>query len=325
VNLQVTGKAIAPDSPVTPNPVLNISVALVVGLLIAVSAAVLREVLDNRIKTEERLSEMATAPVMGVIVDDPKTVRFPIATRAGKHNMRAENFRQMRANLQFANVDVHPRVIAVTSSIPGEGKTTVAINLASTLAETGFRVCLVDADLRRPAVATVLGLVSPVGLTSVLIQQIGLEDAIQEAGGTLSVLASGPVPPNPSELLSSSYVRTMIRSLLNTFDYVILDTAPLLPVADGSEVAALADGTLLVAQHKKTTDSQARRAAQMLRRVDASLIGVVLNRVRQGRSGPYGYSYYRYEAAEKAKPRPRPREEISPVAPAESVHSDSTS
>jgi non-specific protein-tyrosine kinase len=292
--LFVTGPANQPSSPTSPKPLLNITLGALLGLLVGAALAVARDILDNRIKTPEVLGKVADAPLMGVIVEDPWTERHPIATRAGNRNIRAENFRQLRANLQFANVDLHPRVIAVTSSIPEEGKTTVAINLASTLAEAGFSVCLVDADLRRPMVAKVLGLVSPVGLTSVLIQQIALNDALQHAGSTLYVLASGPTPPNPSEVLASSYVRDVIRSLLESVDYVVLDTAPLLPVADGSEVAALADGTLLVARHGVTTDTNVQRATQALQRVDAKLIGVVLNRTPVRRNNrEYGYTYYR--------------------------------
>ena len=296
VDLHLTGPADQPGSPSSPKPLLNIALGLLLGLLVGVALAVVRDILDNRIKTPENLAKDADAPLMGVIVEDPWTERHAIATRAGNRNVRAENFRQLRANLQFANVDEHPRVIAVTSSVPEEGKTTVAINLASTLAEAGFSVCLVDADLRRPTVAKVLGLVSPVGLTSVLIQQIALSDALQHAGSTLYVLASGPTPPNPSEVLASSYVRDVIRSLLDSVDYVIIDTAPLLPVADGSEVAALADGTLLVARHGVTTDTNVERSVQTLRRVDAKLIGVVLNRMPIRRnSREYGYTYYRTE------------------------------
>jgi capsular exopolysaccharide synthesis family protein len=296
VDLHLTGPADQPGSPSSPKPLLNIVLGLLLGLLVGVALAVVRDLLDNRIKEPESLAKDADAPLMGVIVEDPWTERHAIATRAGSRNIRAENFRQLRANLQFANVDEHPRVIAVTSSVPEEGKTTVAINLASTLAEAGFSVCLVDADLRRPTVAKVLGLVSPVGLTSVLIQQIALSDALQHAGSTLYVLASGPTPPNPSEVLASSYVRDVIRSLLDNVDYVIIDTAPLLPVADGSEVAALADGTLLVARHGVTTDTNVQRSVQTLRRVDAKLIGVVLNRMPIRRnSREYGYTYYRTE------------------------------
>lgn len=296
VQLFVTGPAVAPSSPITPKPTLNIALGLFLGLLVGAALAVVRDILDTRIKDPETLAKAAAAPVMGVVVEDPKTPRHPIATRAGTRNMRAENYRQLRANLQFANVDKHPRVIAVTSSIPSEGKTTVAINLASTLAEAGFSVCLVDTDLRRPTVAKALGLLSPVGLTSVLIHQIELSEAMQNAGSSFYVLTSGPTPPNPSEVLASSYVRDVIRSLLDKVDYVVCDTAPLLPVADSSEVAALADGTLLVARHGLTTDAHIKRASATLDRVDAKLLGVVLNRVPVKRNTEYGYTYYRSDA-----------------------------
>jgi capsular exopolysaccharide synthesis family protein len=298
VKLFLTGPADQPSSPASPNATLNILLGALLGLLLGAAIAVVRDILDNRIKTPEMLGKTAKAPVMGIIVDDPTTEQHPIATRSGVHNVRAENFRQLRANLQFANIDKHPRVIAVTSSIPEEGKTTVALNLASTFAETGFSVCLVDADLRRPAVADSLGLLGPVGLTSVLIHQIELNEALQQAGPNLWVLASGPTPPNPSEVLASSYVREVIRSLLERFDYVVLDTAPLLPVADGSEVAALADGTLLVARHGLATEPNIEHAVQTLERVDARLVGVIFNRLPSGRSArEYGYSYYSNEVS----------------------------
>lgn len=294
VTLVVTGPADQPTSPVSPKPALNISLGVLLGLLLGAAFAVIRDLLDNRIKDTETLAKVADAPLMGTVVDDPATRRQPVASRGDNRSVRAENFRQLRANLQFANVDEYPRIIAVTSSIPEEGKTTVAINLASTLAEAGFSVCLVDTDLRRPMVAQALDLVESAGLTSVLIQQIGLSEVLQDAGSNLFVLASGPTPPNPSEVLASAYVRDVVRSLLDKVDYVVLDTAPLLPVADGSEVAALADGTLLVVRHGVTTEPSVKRAREALRRVDATLLGVVLNRVPQrSRHADYGYAYYR--------------------------------
>jgi non-specific protein-tyrosine kinase len=304
VHLFVTGPATAPGSPTSPNTLLNVGLGVLLGLLVGAALAVARDILDTRIKDADTLAKVSNSPTMGVVVEDPKTQRHPIATRAGTRNMRAENYRQLRANLQFANVDEHPRVIAVTSSIPGEGKTTVAINLASTLAEAGFTVCLVDADLRRPTIAKVLGLLSPVGLTSVLIHQIELSEAMQSAGSNFYVLTSGPTPPNPSEVLASSYVRDIVRSLLDKVDYVVLDTAPLLPVADGSEVAALADGTLLVARHGVSTDSHIKRATHALARVDAKLLGVVLNRIPARKSSEYGYTYYRAENEVSAHAKP---------------------
>jgi capsular exopolysaccharide synthesis family protein len=301
-NLTVALPATAPGSPSSPSPVLNIALGVVLGLLFGIALAVARDILDNRIKDVEELSKVSGKPAMGAIVEDPKASRHPIATRAGTRNARAENFRQLRANLQFANVDEHPRIIAITSSVPTEGKTMVAMNLASTLAEAGFTVCLVDADLRRPTVAKVMGLLGPVGLTSVLIHQIDLDDALQKAGSNLYVLSSGPTPPNPSEVLASSYVRDIVHSLLDRVDYVVIDTAPLLPVADGSEVAALADGTLLVASHNMTTDVQIKRAIATLNRVDARLLGVVLNRIPIRRAGEYGYAYYRAEPTAPVSP-----------------------
>jgi non-specific protein-tyrosine kinase len=295
VHLFVTDPATAPSSPVSPKPVLNVVLGILLGLLVGAALAVVRDILDNRIKAAETLVKVSGAPTMGTIVEDSATNRQPVAARGRPGNVRAENFRQLRANLQFAAIDKHPRIIAVTSAIPDEGKSTVAINLASTLAEAGFTVCLVDADLRRPVIAKALGLVGPVGLTSVLVQQLALDEAIQTAAPGLSVLTSGPTPPNPSEVLASSYVRDVVHSLLERVDYVVLDTAPVLPVADGSEVAALADGTLLVVRHGVTTDSQVKRAVGVLRGVDVTVLGTVLNRVPAKRNSEYGYAGYAHE------------------------------
>jgi non-specific protein-tyrosine kinase len=295
VHLFVTDPATAPSSPTSPKPLLNVILGILVGLLVGAAVAVVRDILDNRIKAAETLAKVSGAPTMGMIVEDAGTTRQVVATRGRPGNVRAENFRQLRANLQFAAIDKHPRIIAVTSAIPGEGKSTVAINLASTLAEAGFTVCLVDADLRRPAVAKVLGLVGPAGLTSVLVQQLALDEATQTAAPGLFVLTSGPIPPNPSEVLASSYVRDVVHSLLERVDYVVLDTAPVLPVADGSEVAALADGTLLVVRHGVTTDAQVKRAVEVLRGVDVTVLGTVLNRVPQRRNSEYGYAAYAHE------------------------------
>lgn len=316
----ITDPATAPSTAVVPRPALNIAIGLLFGLLAGVATAIGRDILDNRVKSPDTLVKAAKAPLMGTVVDDPSATKYPLAIRAPR-SIRAENFRQLRANLQFANVDQHPRVIAITSSIPGEGKTAVAMNLASALSEAGFTVCLVDADLRRATVAKALGLVQEVGLTSVLIHQIGLSEALQSAGRNLYVLGSGTIPPNPSEVLASTYARDVIRSLLDKVDYVVIDTAPLLPVSDGSEVAALADGTLLVAQHSVTTDAQVKRSVGVLGGVDAKLIGVVLNRVPQRRTGGYSYEYSYYgekpsrdaKSGIRARMRPRPEPDRSAV------------
>lgn len=292
VRMFITDPATAPPTPLSPKPVLDVAIGIFFGLLVGASSALIRDTLDTRVRSVEKIAELIDVPVMGVVVDDKAAEASPIATTAGRQSVRAENFRHLRANLQFAQIDGQQRVIAVTSAVPGEGKTTVALNIANTLAEAGFRVCLVDADLRRSKVAEKLGLVGSVGLTSLFLQRIPLADALQSAGPNLSVLAAGPKPPNPSELLASELFSGVINALTSQFDYIIVDTAPVLPVADGAEVASLADGTLVVARYNKTTDNQVRRTAEALRRVDATILGIVLNRLPQKAGTEYDYAYH---------------------------------
>jgi len=296
VQLHLTDPAVAPESPISPKPLLNISLGVVLGLLIGIALAVTREVLDTRIKDLDQVAEVAQAPIIGVIAADPKAKPLTIAARASPRSMRAENYRQLRANLQFANVERPARVIAITSSIPGEGKTTIAVNLAWTIAETGSKVCLVDTDLRRPDIATITGLDGSIGLTSLLTHAIDLTAAIQPAGGNLSVLTSGPTPPNPSELLGSATMRAVVSSLAARFEYVIVDAAPLLPVADGAQVAAIADGTVLVSKFKVTTEPMVRRAMNTLDGVEAPVLGVVLNEYVHRHGSELAYTHDRADA-----------------------------
>jgi polysaccharide biosynthesis transport protein len=287
--------ATVPASPVTPNKVLNIGLGLVVGLLIGVGVAVLREVLDNTVKGPGDFEEMGT-PVLGLVPFDKRTPRSPIAFRTDPHSGRSEAYRQIRTNLQFVDVDNPPRIIAVTSAVPGEGKTTTAINLAAALAEAGARVCLVEADLRRPSVAKALGLVGDVGFTTVVIGKAPVETVLQNAGRNLAVLTSGPIPPNPSELLISQHARQVIAELARNVDFTIIDTPPLLPVTDGAEVATMADATLLVHRSARTTRDQAARSIQALDKVGRRPVGVILNMITRS-AGKYDYEYAYYYAA----------------------------
>ena len=320
VRLFVTDPAVVPVSPVSPDVFTNIGLALALGLIVGVAFVVIRDVLDNRIRDLDDLSKTTGLSAMGRIVEDRKASEHVVAARSRTGSARAENYRQLRANLQFANVDDQPKVLAVSSSMPGEGKTTIAVNLATSLADAGLRVCLVDADLRRPAIATKLGLVAGVGLTSVLTKRVALRDALQPVGPNLTVLTSGPVPPNPSEILASSYVRDLVARLSEDVDFVIIDTAPLLPVVDGAEVAAFADGTLLVARHGSTTYPQLRRAVQSLLAVDATILGVALNRVPERSQKNQYYAYYEQEADVSTPPPPPEPPPVSPT-PAPRVHS----
>jgi capsular exopolysaccharide synthesis family protein len=295
VHLTVVRPATAPTSAVSPSKTLNIGLGFAIGLVVGVGLVVIRDLLDNTVKGPEDFAELGV-PVLGYVPFDKRTAQNAIAFRGDAHSARSEAYRQLRTNLQFVNVDKSPRVIAITSAIPGEGKTTTAVNLASALAEAGYRVCLVDADLRRPSLAKVLGLVDDVGFTTVLIGKAPLEDVLQKAGRNLAVLTSGAVPPNPTELLMSRQAYTILRQIADEVDYVIIDSAPLLPVADGAEVAALADATLIVHHAGKSTRHQAADSIGALAKVGTRPVGVVLNMITR-RRGQYDDAYGYYYAA----------------------------
>jgi non-specific protein-tyrosine kinase len=271
VKLSITGPAAVPSVPSSPRPMLNLLLGLLSGLALGVGCAVLRETLDTSVRDTHALADLMSGisgpPVLGSIVVDSRTARHPVAARDDMHGLRAEGFRRLGTNLRFVDVDRPPKVIAVTSALPGEGKTSVAVNLATTLAEAGARVCLVDTDLRRPTAARTLGLIGDAGLTTVLIGQAQLEYVVQQAG-PFSVLASGPVPPNPAELLGSGQFQNVINALSDEFDHIVIDTAPVLPVTDAAVIAPVVDGYLLVVRAGRTSRTQVTDALATLRRSD---------------------------------------------------------
>ncbi|MEU6220574.1 polysaccharide biosynthesis tyrosine autokinase [Streptomyces sp. NPDC047022] len=292
VSLGVTQEAITPTAPVSPRPALNLAAGVLGGLLLAAALVALRETLDTTLKNSEALGEFTALPGLGVIPFDRNAPRSPLIT-SDVHSTRAEAFRKLRTNLQFSQVDDPPRIIVVTSSVPGEGKTNTAVNLALSLAEAGVATCLVDADLRRPCVAPTFGLVQDAGLTTVLIGQARIGDVVQQAVGGLAVLTSGPVPPNPTELLASARMEEVLRELAKTYEVVIVDTAPLLPVADTVGLASLAQGTLLVVRAAKTRRDQVRTAAQSLERVGVRVLGTVFSAAPVPKGDGYGsYGHY---------------------------------
>jgi len=300
VSLGVTERASTPSAPVSPRLLLNLAAGVLGGLLLGASLVVLRETLDTTLKTGEALSELTSLPVLGSIPYDKDASKQPLATEAANHSTRAEAFRKLRTNLQFAQVDDRPRVIVVTSPLPGEGKTNTAANLALSLAEADISTCLVDADLRRPCLASTFGLVQSAGLTTVLIGQASIEDVMQQARSRLSVLTSGALPPNPTELLASDRMGEVLRELAGSYEAVIVDTAPLLPVADTMGLAPLAQGALLVVRASKTGRDQVRTAAESLGRVGVRTLGTVFSMAALPKSKHYGYGGY----GELPVPRP---------------------
>ena len=253
----------------------------------------LRETLDTTIKSARASSRRSfRRPIIGTISFDADAVDTPLISSLDTYAPRAEAFRVLRTNLQFIDPDLERKVFVITSSLPGEGKTTTAMNLALALAEGGERVALVEGDLRRPKISEYLRLESAVGLTTVLIGKLPLEDAIQTtANEDLAVLTSGSTPPNPAELLKSSSMAALIESLRESYDIVLIDAPPLLPVTDGALLAAQADGALLVVRHGKTTTDQVAVAVERLEAVGATPVGVIFNMTPAKGGDGYGYGY----------------------------------
>lgn len=298
-----------PTSPVLPRVELNLAVGLAAGLLLGFAYAMLRNQLDRRLRTTEQITALGV-PVAGAIplaqeLQRDKEGHLPSAMgSAGDRRLPAssEAFRKLRTNLQFMDVDNPPRVVVVTSPEQGDGKSTVAINLASVIAMSGEKVTLVDADLRRPNVATSLGLVEGAGLTDVLAGSAQLDDVLQRHGliETLHILAAGRVPPNPSELLGSKSMRALLRQLAER-STVIVDAAPLLPVTDAAVLTAIADGAFIVISSGKTLDEDLAGALRNLEAVRGRALGVIVNRVKV-RDRDYGYYGQAYEKLAPATP-----------------------
>ena len=293
----VTDDATYSPNPVSPRTALNLAVAGMIGLLIGLGTALIRDNLDRTISAQEHIKEVTEAPVLASVGFDRGINQSPLLTNLGSFAPRTESFRLLRTNLQFLDLDAQPRCLVISSAVPGEGKTTTSTNLAVALAQTGRRTLIIDADLRRPRVAGLLGLDAAVGLTTILVGKTEVQDAIQmhEPSG-LHFLASGAKPPNPTEILQSRVTHDLIKKLCDEYDMVIIDAPPLLPVADASVLATLADGTMLVVKHGKTTRDQLEEAIARLNQVGGRLFGVVVNMIP--RRATNSYYYYYYEEAE---------------------------
>ncbi|MFC7504765.1 polysaccharide biosynthesis tyrosine autokinase [Nocardioides sp. GCM10030258] len=293
IRVRVTDEATLNRSQVSPDVLLNLVVAGLIGLLVGVALAVARDLLDRTIRTADDVAELTESPVLASIGFDGDIKSAPLLTDLGGFAARTEAFRLLRTNLQFIDLDHQPRCIVITSAVPGEGKTMTSTNLAVALAQTGRNTLIIDADLRRPRVASTLGLDPAIGLTTALVGKTEIHDAIQvhEASG-LHVLASGAKPPNPTEILQSKITQDLIKRLRSSYDMVIIDAPPLLPVADASVLAKLADGVIVVVRHGRTTKDQVNEAINRLGQVGGRLYGVVVNMVAKRAVGSYYYYYY---------------------------------
>lgn len=295
VQLATVEQATVPAAPVSPRTVVNVALGGLIGLVLAAGAALLREVLDNRIRNERDVRAVTDAPMLGAIAFDPKAKQRPLIVHADPLSPRSESFRTLRTNLQFIEVDDTSRTFVITSAMPGEGKSTTTANLALALSDAGQTVILVDSDLRKPKIAEYMNLDGAVGLTDVLIGRINLVDAVQQWGTkSLYVLPAGQIPPNPSELLGSKAMAALITELQAEFDWVLFDAPPLLPVTDAAVLSKHVEGVIVVTAAGRATRHQLETAVQLLKTVDSEVGGVILTMVPTRGADAYGYGHYGY-------------------------------
>ena len=314
-----------PTSPVSPRPELNLLIGFGIGLILAFVYSLVRNTLDRKLRTPEMVEERFDASVVGLVPAAPLLTRrigekgaivVDIAPGRGEDAVVGEAFRKLRTNLLFMDIDNRPRVIVMTSPRPGDGKSTIASNLAAAISMGGERVILIDADLRRPTVATSLGLIDGVGLTDVLVGQATADEVLQDVSKhrNLQVMAAGRIPPNPSELLGSRKMHTLIDEL-SKIAIVILDAPPLLAVTDAAVLTANADGALVVISAGQTIDKELQISLAELEAVNGRALGVIMNKMpRKGAGAAYYANYYgTYTAEGPGAPRQRVPDEDEPA------------
>lgn len=295
--VQILDPASVPDTPVTPRTLRNAALAGLLGLALGIGLAFLREHLDESVRTKVDLERSGNIDVLGLVPLDTQwrkreQRRFP--TQTAPLSPAAEAYRSLRTALQFYLLENSARIVQVTSPTAAEGKTATVANLAVAFARAGKRVAVVGCDLRRPRIHQFLEVDGDVGLTSVLLGDVPFDEAVQVSpvDRNISVLASGPRPRNPSELLSLERTKSIIRQLLDHHTLVLLDAPPVLPVTDALVISDFADATIVVAMADQSSKRQVRRAVEMLRQVDAEIAGAVLNGVGTESTYELLYDYY---------------------------------
>jgi len=310
VSVTTVVPASPPALPTNPNVPRNALVGVLAGLGLGVGVVLLRHFLDSKVRTDADLRALSTRPILAHLrkIRDVGADRLIVET--DPHSTAAEEFRRLRTNLQFVDVTTGGKhSFVVTSPMAGEGKTTVAANLALAVASTGTRVLLVDGDLRNPSVANAMGLEGGVGLTTILLGRAAPSDVIQPWRDTsLSVLPAGEIPPNPSELLGSDAMKRLVGSLVDAYDFVIIDSPPVGPVIDPVLLNRLAGGMLLVVTAGQTSKRDLTNALRALETVGSDIAGFALNQV-EGGSSYYAYGVregYGHNQAYGRKQRSRP-------------------
>jgi succinoglycan biosynthesis transport protein ExoP len=304
-NIEVIDPAVTPVRPVSPTKEENFILGFLLSLVLGVCFAFLLEHFDTTVKSEEEIKKLLAVPLLGYIPrfhQNGRAIvkrtgelapRNPLFTRDEPRSPVSEAFRLLRTNLFFIELDKGLKTIAVTSSVPGEGKTVVAVNLAAALAAQDERVLIIDADFRAPAVHRALLLQQAPGFTNILVDHVSVQSVIRVVDGlpNLSVITAGRLPPNPAEVTGSARMRQLIEELRGSFDRIIFDGPPVLGATDAVVLASYVDGALIVLRKGKIDRRAVKRMLEILDHTRVTILGGVLNGIDKADAG-YGYGYY---------------------------------
>ncbi len=314
-NAQVVEPAVTSSAPVAPRVTRTVVLSLIVALLLAIGAVVLAQGSDRKVRDPLELEELTDRPLLSAV---PETAFGDLQTGGAGE----EAFQTLRASLTYFNIDRPVRTVLVSSPVQGDGKTTVATNLARAMALAGKDVILVDADLRRPQVATRFHVHSTAGLGGVLVGEANLEDAFVEpdlgtpASGRLRALPAGPPPPNPSALLASQRMKDLLEELVGMSDIVVIDSTPLLTVSDSIPLIEVVSGVVAVARLNSTSKDAVKRLERVISNAGGTLLGTVATGANtSGLYGRYGYGYSDYASPEEPSSNGSPPTGESPAKP----------
>lgn len=295
-NVQLLDEAILPQGKDSPRVSLNIAIAFFLGLMVSVGLAFLLEYLDNTLKSKEDIERISELPVIGLLPFDETLASGKaqqLITYTNPKSNTSEAYRTLRTNIQFSSLDRDLRTLVVTSTKPGEGKSTITSNMAIAMAQSGKKVLLLDCDLRKPTIHKKFGVTNVKGLTNVLLKDKKFEDCVlitkQE---NLHVVTSGPIPPNPSELLGSNKFKILLKHLSSIYDVILVDAPPALIVTDAQILSSVCDGTVLLTSYGETEKEALLEGKSLLTKVNSNILGIILNKIPEGGKGSYYGTYY---------------------------------
>jgi len=308
-NVKVIDIAKKPDSPISPSMKKNVSIAGSIGLLLGALLIYLLEMMDYTFKKPEEIEKQLSLNVIGFVpkfeggkrgkskkedkVQLEQDYLKNLITKNDPKAAASEAFREIRTNLHYMSIDKDLKTIVVTSPSLGEGKTVTTVNIAVTLAKSGKKVLVIDTDLRKPKVHLYFGIKNNEGITNMLAEEKGNKkvNPVTIDIENLSIIPSGPIPPNPSEILSSKKMHHLLDSFKNEYEVIIVDTPPVGQVTDAAILAGIADGTILVCASNQTRIDLAKRAKKALDSVNSNIVGAILTKIEKSRTNNYNYEY----------------------------------